>query len=193
MSDHITTVIRLTDLQQLDAEDKWVEVINGEIVAGERDVTFLHVVIIDNLYDLLKPFAKAHKLGRVQTDGVRFVLAGTLEDIKRARKPDFSFIRAGRIPADFDWAGDFLGAPDLAVEVASPGQSNPVLLDKITDYLTAGTEEAWLIFPWRKEVYQYRRDEEVPRIYRSGDVINTSALFPGLKLMVDELFVTSDK
>jgi hypothetical protein len=61
VNDHVATIIRLTDLQHLDTEDKWVEVIDGEIVAREHNVTFLHVVIIDNLYDLLKPFVKAHK------------------------------------------------------------------------------------------------------------------------------------
>jgi len=42
--------------------------------------------------------------------------------------------------------------------VASPGQTNTVLLPKITRYLEAGSEEAWLIYPLRRALHQYRRD-----------------------------------
>jgi Uma2 family endonuclease len=188
MVDKITSV-SMADLQRLDAEDKWVEVDDGAIIEGEHDVTFLHLIIIQNLFRLLHPFVHEHKLGNVFIDGARYILAGTPDDIERARKPDFSFLRAGRIPADFDWSGDFVGAPDLAVEVVSPGQTNTVLLPKIFRYLEAGSEEAWLIYPSRKTVYQYRRSADEPKIYANDDVIDTSALFPGLRLMVSDLFV----
>jgi Uma2 family endonuclease len=178
------------DLQRLDAEDKWVEVEDGEIIESENDVTALHVVIIQNLFRILDPFVRPNKLGWVFIRGVRYILAGTPQDIERARKPSFSFLRARRIPKDFDWAGDFVGAPHLAVEVASPGQTNTVLLPKITRYLQAGSEEAWLIYSWRRELHQYRRDAEAPVIYTETEVIDTSALFPGLKLILSDLFVT---
>lgn len=189
MVDHIRTAVTLADLQRLDAEDKWVEVDDGTIIEGENDVTFLHLIIIQNLFLLLHPFVRAHKLGSVYMDGARYILAGTPNDIERARKPDFSFLRAGRIPLNFDWSGDFIGAPDLAVEVVSPGQTNPILLPKIFRYLEAGSEEAWLIYPNRKALYQYRRSADEPRIYSGDDVVDTSALFPGLRLVVADLFV----
>jgi Uma2 family endonuclease len=190
--DHAKIAITLEDLQKLDAEDKWVEVEEGEIIAREEQVTFLHVIIIQNLFTILQPFVKLHKLGTVYIDGARYIIAGTPQDIHRAKKPDLSYLRAGRIPKDFDWSGDFVGAPDLAVEVASPGQKNPILLNTITRYLQAGTEEAWLIYPNKKIVYQFRRDAEEPNLYKSGEVINTNVLFLGLKLTVDELFVTDE-
>jgi Uma2 family endonuclease len=186
VTDQVVTRITQEDLQRLDAEDKWVEVVDGEIVEGEHEVTFLHLIIIQNLYDILKPYVAANKLGSVFMDGARYILAGSPQDIRRAHKPDFSYLRAGRIPPDFDWTGDFAGAPDFAVEVASPGQTNTILLPRIASYLQAGTEEAWLIYPWRKELYQYRRDAEVPATYQSTDTIDTSALFPGLNLVVKD-------
>jgi Uma2 family endonuclease len=188
--EQIKTRVTQADLQRLDAEDKWVEVEDGQIIESENEVTALHVVIIQNLFRILDPFVRTYKLGIVFVDGLRYILAGTPQDIERARKPDFSFVRAGRIPNDFDWAGDFVGAPDLAVEVASPGQTNTVLLPKITRYLQAGSEEAWLIYPWRRELHQYRRDAEAPVVYREAEVIDTSTLFPGLNLVLADLFVT---
>lgn len=183
-----TRSVTMADLQRLDAEDKWVEVDDGAILEGEHDVTFLHLIIIQNLFRLLHPFVREHQLGHVFIDGARYILAGTPDDIERARKPDFSFLRAGHIPADFDWSGDFVGAPDLAVEVVSPGQTNTILLPKIFRYLEAGSEEAWLIYPSRKTVYQYRRNADEPQIYSHDDLIDTQALFPGLQLVTSELF-----
>ncbi len=190
MVDQIRTAVTLADLQRLDAEDKWVEVDDGAIIEDENDVTFLHLFIIQNLFRLLDPFVQTHKLGSVYMDGVRYILAGTPSDIERARKPDFSFLRAGRIPPDFDWSGDFVGAPDLAVEVVSPGQTNTILLPKIFRYLEAGSEEAWLVYPNRKTLYQYRRSADEPQIYSGDDVIETSGLFPGLRVVAADLFVT---
>jgi Uma2 family endonuclease len=182
-------VITQEDLLALDAQDKWIEVVDGEIVADENNVTYLHVIIIDNLFRLLDVFVRANGLGRVQTDGLRFILIGTRKKIRLARKPDFSFIRAGRIPQNYDWSGDFEGAPDFAVEVASPGQTNTILTRKIADYLSAGTEEAWLMYPQRGEIYQYRHDAEVPRLYKLGDSIETP-LFPKLQIIVNDIFAT---
>ena len=190
MTDKIRTAVTLADLQQLDAADKWVEVDDGLIIEDEHDVTFLHLAIIQNLFLILHPFVRANKLGSVFMDGARYILAGTATDIERARKPDFSFLRRGRIPVDFDWSGDFVGAPDLAVEVVSPGQTNPILLPKIFRYLEAGSDEAWLIYPDRKTLYQYRRSADEPKIYSGDSVIDTSALFPGLRLVAADLFVT---
>lgn len=190
MADRVKTVITLADLQRLDAEERWVEVEDGEIIESENHVTFLHLIIIQNLFRILDPFVRMNQLGLVFMDGVRYILEGAPTDIHRARKPDFSFIRAGRIAADFDWAGDFVGAPDLAVEVASPGQTNTILLPKITRYLQAGSDEAWLIYPWRKTMYQYRHDAEEPFLYKGADVVDTSRLFPGLKLTLSDLFAT---
>jgi len=188
--EQIKTRVTQADLQRLDAEDKWIEVEHGEIIESESGVTVFHHIIILNLLFVLRPFVRDNKLGTVFGDGVRYILVGTLEDIERARIPDLSFLRVGRIPKDFDWSGDFVGAPDLAVEVASPGQTNTVLLPKIIRYLEAGSEEAWLIYPSRRVLYQYRRDAEEPVLYRDNEVVDTSVLFPGLKLVLADLFIT---
>ena len=190
MTDKIKTSVTMAQLQRLDADDRGVEVDDGVIIEGEHEVTFLHLAMMQNLFLILHPFVRAHQLGSVFMDGARYILAGIPTDIERARKPDLSFVRAGRIPADFDWSGDFIGAPDLAVEIVSPGQTNTVLLPKIFRYLEAGSDEAWLIYPHHRSVYQYRRSADEPKIYANDDLIDTSLLFPGLRLVVADLFVT---
>jgi len=191
--DQIKTLITQADLLRLDAEDKWIEVEDGEIVESENNVTFLHLIIIQNLYDILKPFVKTHTLGRIYMDGARYILAGTKKGIQRAYLPDLSFLRAGRMPLDFDFNGDFEGAPDLAVEVASPGQTNKILLPRVTRYLQAGSDEVWLIYPWHKTLWQYRRDAEAPVLYHENDTVDVSVLFPDLTLPMQAIFTTENE
>lgn len=193
MLEQVKTKITQADLQSVDAQledHQYADVENGEIITYEYVVTALHLIIIQNIYDMLRPFVKQHQLGNVFMDGLRYILAGTPTDIQRTLQPDFSFLRAGRIPPDFDWSGDFTGAPDLAVEVASPGQSNTILLPKIARYLESGSEEAWLIYPWHKNLWQFRRDAEAPLLYTGDQVVDTTALFPGLTLVTSRLFIT---
>jgi len=190
MVDQVRASVTQADLQKLDAEDKWFEVVDGEIIESERDVIWFHLLIIQNLYDILKPFVRDNKLGRVFMDGARYVIEGTLDNIQWAPRPDFSFVRNGRFPDNFEWEGDVAFAPDLAVEVISLGQSNPEMLNKISRYLNGGCEEIWLIYSARKTVVQYSLDD-APSIYQSGDTIDVAALFPGLTLKVDDLFVTA--
>ena len=190
MVNQVRAAVTQADLQKLDAEDKWFEVVDGEIIESERDMPPLHWLIISNLYDILKPFVKVHVLGSIFMDGVRFIIEGTADNVQWAPHPDLAFVRSWRIPADFDWANDFALAPDLVVEVVSPGQSNPLMLGKISRYLRNGCEEAWLIYPASKTVVQHRRDVDVPAIYHEDDMIDVAALFPGLTLKVSDLFVT---
>lgn len=186
------TAVTQADLQRYTSgeDDVRVEVEDGEIIAIEAGVTFLHLIIIQNLFLILHPFTQQHKLGHVYMDGVRYILIGANQNIKRARMPDLSFLRAGRIPADFDWTGDFVGAPDLAVEVASPGQTNQFLLGRVTGWLDAGSEEAWLIYPSKRAIHVYRRDAAEPAFYGEADEIDLSPLFPGLTFSVKAVFAT---
>jgi len=89
MVEKVRTAITQADLQRLDAQDKWVEVEDGEIIESENDVTFLHVVIIQNLFRIFDPFVRVNRLGRVFMDGARYILAGTAEDIERAYPEGF--------------------------------------------------------------------------------------------------------
>jgi Uma2 family endonuclease len=179
----------LTQAQANAGDGVWIEVEDGEIIEAERNMTFMHVFAIQNLYFILKTYLLTNKIGFVFIDGGRFRLEGTPDDIRRAYVPDLTYVRAERIPPDFDWNRATMPlTPDLAVEVISPGQSNAAMLKRIAAYLDAGAQEAWLIVPGRKAVYQYRRDEDIVHISQGDDLIDVSALFPGLEMRASEVF-----
>lgn len=194
MTDLVKTRITQTDLFEWDAEakdrGKRIEIEDGDLIELERTVTHLHQIVIENLYDMIKPLAKKNKWGYVHTAGLGYILIGTRDDVIMRRYPDFSFIREGRIADDYDWMGDFEGAPDLAVKVVSPGQTIPLLQTRIAEYLKAGTSEMWLLYQKRCELHQYQRDADTLVIYKAEDTVDTAALFPGLVLRVGDVFAT---
>ncbi len=75
------------------------------------------------------------------------------------------------------------------MEVVSPTEDENVLLSKVRDYLEAGSDQVWVVYPSVKEVHLYRRDEpKLIRVYGEDDQIEVESLFPGLKLPVRAFF-----
>jgi Uma2 family endonuclease len=168
-------------------DDVYFEVVDGEIVEEKRGMTWQHEDVLELLYDLLRAYAIEHQLGKIYFAGRRYRLQGTTGAIRRARVPDLSFLRVARVAIDLEPNGDYPGAPDLAVEVASPGQSSSKLFNKLTEYLDAGSEEAWLINYRRKLLHRLRGDIDGYEVYKLGDAFETP-LFPGLVIQVSDMF-----
>jgi Uma2 family endonuclease len=168
-------------------EDARVEIVDGEIVEMTPN-GILHLFVGGNVYDVVKPFVVEHGLGYVFSDGLICILDITQRGIKGAQVPDVCFIRKGRIPKDFDLSRPFPGAPDLAVEVVSPGDDVNKLLKRVRKYLDFGTEQVWVIYPEVREVHQYRRGSDMIQVYKDTGQMDVEALFPGLVLMLEAIF-----
>ena len=184
-----STGVSIEDLLQLDEDQRW-EVVDGQLVEVDMSAAgFLHVIVIDNLYDRLKPHVKAHNLGRVQTDGLSCNLYVDERGVQHSRIPDLSFIRHDQIPADIDWAKPFPGAPILAVEVVSPSETALSIQRKVEDYLRFGTEQVWVIYPQTEVLHIYHsQTPEVVQVYRADQTLQDDDLLPGWELRVGELF-----
>lgn len=103
--------------------------------------------------------------------------------------PDVSVYRRGRVPADEhgDLAHYSYEPPDIAVEVASPGQSLRELADRCRWYVEHGVEIALLVHPRRRWVRVFRVGMELGPL-RGADRIDLSDVLPGFELTVDQLF-----
>ncbi len=165
-----------------------VEVVEGEIV--EKPASGMHHQFVGgNIYNVLYTCVKQHNLGFVFYDGLIYLLNQEGQHLRGARVPDVSFIRKGMIPKGWNLERPFPGAPTLAVEVVSPDDDAEDLLKRTRDYLRAGSEQVWIAYPSEREVHQHKRGADVVRVYTNdADAIDTADLFPGLTLIVGEIF-----
>lgn len=184
------TGITVDDLMQLD-EDRWFEVVDGQLVETDMAAAgFLHIHVIINIYELLKPHVRKNRLGRVFPDGLTYNLyVDEQGKVYASRIPDVSFVRRENLPVNFDLKRPFPGAPDLAVEVVSPSESADTLRQKIRDYLRYGTEQVWVAYSGEKEVFVYQgKTARDVQIYGETDTFEAPTLFPGLQIKVAEIF-----
>ena len=101
------------------------------------------------------------------------------------RAPDVVWIAPGRIPEGAPGYPEL--APDLAVEVKSPGNSNPELAAKAGMWLSYGSREVWVADPERVTITVYRLYQE-PVILGEDDTLEGGDLLPGFAVPVWQLF-----
>ncbi len=69
--------------------------------------------------------------------------------------------------------GWFPGAPMLAVEVVSPGNTAKDMQLEVEDYLEAGALEVWLVYPDTRTLYVYSAGRRDPQVFEEGDSFNS--------------------
>lgn len=122
----------------------------------------------------LVEFAGEHRLGSVFTESGYRLTPHTV------RGPDVSFVRISRLQDPDEY---FEGAPDLAVEIVSPGDDASDLREKIKQYLDAGTSVVWVIYPRSRQVEIHTPDKTIRRL-GVEDILEAPELLPGFQLSV---------
>jgi Uma2 family endonuclease len=103
--------------------------------------------------------------------------------------PDISFFAKERLQGMKELPSGFLeGAPDLAVEVLSPGNTIAEIDEKIAEYFENGSRLVWVISPNQHYVLVYRSAQEPDRLLKSIDFLDGEDVIPGFTLAVADLF-----
>jgi Uma2 family endonuclease len=96
-------------------------------------------------------------------------------------------------PAKIDKRG-CIGAPDIVVEILSPGNNNKELQNKYEVYEEAGVIEYWIIHPEERTFFRYTLVEsrfQASKLLTIGDDV-TTLLLPGFVLSLTEVFGNDD-
>ncbi len=144
-----------------------------------------HGAIVINISLLLAQYVKANRLGRCFGAETGFRIAS---DPDTVLAPDLSFISRERMPEGSLPKKFGSGAPDLAVEVMSPGDTLKEVKEKVEDWLSAGARAVWVVNPKRRSVTVYRSMTDVTRL-AEGDVLEGGDVVPGFRCRVSEIFV----
>jgi Uma2 family endonuclease len=82
-----------------------------------------------------------------------------------------------------------LGAPDLIVEILSPGNSQKEMNEKFDLYEESGVKEYWLVEPAENAVFVYVLNEAGQYIgLKPTTTILKSSIFPDLELDLEKIF-----
>jgi len=169
------------DLLRTLVPDKRTELVRGVLVvrepAGSR-----HGLVTMNLGTELAVHVKHTAAGGVYAAETGFKLATNPDTV---RAPDIAFVTRERLPPPSATGYPAL-APDLAVEVLSPGDRPGEVLAKVADWLSAGTRLVWVLDPDRRLARIYGADGSKTLVTREG-ALDGEDVLPGFTCPLESI------
>jgi Uma2 family endonuclease len=143
-----------------------------------------HGRIVMRLAIPLGKFVADNNLGEIYAAETGFKLKSNPDTV---RAPDIPFIPRGRVVEVGDTEGFWPGAPDLAVEVNSPGDRVGEVEEKVREWLSAGARLVWVVSPKLRVVTAYRSLTDIVTLTEK-DALDGGEVIPGFQFPVAELF-----
>ncbi len=190
--------MEITSLDQLDSKKIYtyadyllwklkerVELFRGKIFKMSPAPARIHQDISQNLNQVFLNFFRRHSC-KVYTAPFDVRLPNKDREILTVVQPDLCVI------CDLEKLDDkgCLGAPDLIVEILSPGNTKKEMDYKFSIYEEAGVKEYWLVHPTDKNVQIFVLENGIYiglKPYTEGEML-TSRTFPELSFSTDEIF-----
>lgn len=174
------------DLELLPDNGNRYEIIDGELFVT-RSPHWGHQRACGNIYQELNIWSRSSSLGQTAFNpGIIFSDADNVI-------PDVVWASNERLAMLLDEAGHLTAAPELIVEVLSPGAEN-VRRDreaKLKLYSSRGVQEYWIVDWQLQQIEVYRREQASLRLIStlfSHDVLS-SPLLPEFSCSIAQLFI----
>lgn len=141
-----------------------------------------HALVVVMIATVLNLFAGPRNFGEVLAGEPGYLLEIGPDTV---RAPDVAWVAPGRVPEGTVGYPNL--APDLAVEVKSPGNSYPEMRRKAEMWLSFGVRQVWNADPEHTTITIYRADV-APVTLGADDTIDGGDLLPGFTAPVWSLF-----
>ena len=169
--------------------DRRYELMDGELCVVPAPTT-LHQTVAQNLEYLLVQHVRAKRCGRVLHAPLDVVLgAGAQRDVVQ---PDIVYIAASR--AAIVTIEEVVGAPDLVIEIVSPGSKKTDRGYKRSLYERSGVREYWVVDPESSSVDVFVLGPTgfgPATTYRAGSELPCGVM-PGLRVPLAAVFESSN-
>jgi Uma2 family endonuclease len=168
--------------------DEMVELIRGKVFRQAAAPGVIHQRISGKIFYLLYDFlqGKSCEVFSAPFDVRLPVASKANEDIDTVVQPDLCVVCDAE---KIDERG-CLGAPDLIIEILSPGNNRKDLKLKYDVYEASGVKEYWAIHPDERTLLIYTLDERkyrASRLFTLGDRVISEAV-RGFELELDHVF-----
>jgi Uma2 family endonuclease len=181
----MTAVLERVEPQFEIDDDSLYEVVNGQW-KEKAPMGMLQAWVASTLLVVLDNFVRSHRMGKVIAESL-FVL-DTASDLQR--RPDLAFVSRQRVGKPVQSAAWDI-VPDLAVEVISPTNRAPEVLEKIHEYFAAGVQLVWVVYCQPRQVYVYRSPVSI-QVLTPEDTLEGDDVIVGFTLPVAKLFEDLD-
>ena len=180
-----TPLITRHDYQEMPEGPPYFQVIEGKLLMSPSPNTF-HQDIAGNVYAILHSYLTRHPIGSAHIAPLDVYLSEI-----NIFQPDVIFVSSARRSILTEHGIE--GAPDLIVEILSPGTARYDKGSKRRIYAQTGVKELWIVDPELKsiQVYQLSRNAETPAVTQSTDAVFKSPLLPGLRIKTAGIFKSS--
>jgi Uma2 family endonuclease len=170
------------DYLTLPDDGKRYEIIDGELYMAPAPTTD-HQSTVGNFFGTIWYFLQHNPIGKVfpaPTD----VIFSEIDILQ----PDIVFISKAKL--DLLTRENIQGAPDLVIEVLSPGTEHVDRTDKLKTYAKFGVQEYWMASAEKETVEVWRRKGTKLVFHTLLDKTRmlTTPLLPGLEIPVEEIF-----
>lgn len=174
------------DLEAMpDVEGRRYEIIDGDLFVS-RQPSLEHQYVSLELGAALHSWSKESRLGRT------YAMPGLIFDGDDDVVPDLVWISHELLRRGRDSAGHIRIAPELAIEIVSPGAANERRDRevKLKLYSRQGVREYWIVDWQQRSVQVYRRSDLMLQLVATlwtADTL-TSPILPGFELPVANLW-----
>lgn len=184
MSTHIEPLLTIADLDAMPDDGSRYEIIEGELFVS-RAPNLTHQSVSMNLAVNIKTYLSRNPIGVVwATPGVIFSeFSGVIPDLVFVSNERRVEIAAGE---------RIMGAPDLMIEIVSPGAENE-RRDRIAKRQLYGKHEVkeyWVVDPYQQTVEIYFLEGQILKLQATcsekDDLIST--MLPGFSCKVEDIF-----
>ncbi len=184
MPTKIEPLMTVTDLEAMPEDGNRYEVIEGELfVSCAPGLT--HQQVSMNIAFLIRSYLESHPIGLV------FATPGLILTEMSGVIPDIVFFRHER-SGEIISGERLTGAPDLVVEILSPGAEN-IRRDRVAKrqlYARHGVAEYWMVDPEKRALEVYRLQSgslELVATLKEEDELNSQFL-PGFSCVASKIF-----
>jgi len=161
-----------------------VEMVDGCLV--KKAMGYEASVVAMAIAHILRQFVSTHRLGLISgADGFFRLLDST-------RGPDVAFVAVDRLPnGAFPNQNYPQIAPNLVVEVLSPGNTKAEMARKRLEYFHFGVQVVWMVDCSHRSVAVYTSSSKV-RVLSETETLDGGIALPGFSSPVADFFVDLD-
>jgi Uma2 family endonuclease len=159
-----------------------MELVEGELVRM-APTGYVHGLTESRFAKILRNFAEERGLGEVLVGEVGIYTRRNPDTVRGADVVYISRDQLSKAKTD----GFLDVAPELVVEILSPGDRWSDVHDKLEEYFGIGVQAVWIADPKHKRLFAYSSPTHA-KSFAENDIITDENILPGFEMLVAEFF-----